>query len=110
MKKMLEVEYCGECFHYHQKHCLKRGMETTFGGGIPSWCPLPAAGSGWRDISEAPKDGTIVLLWCDGVVEEGFFGVVSINGQYRWQNRNQWWPARKEPQHWQPLPPPPVGK
>jgi hypothetical protein len=61
---------------------------------------------GWRPISDAPKDGTDILVGVQGIgwpVRVAFWdeargGVWSI------------WPGRElaHPTHWQPLPPPPT--
>lgn len=63
--------------------------------------------SAWREIAEAPRDGTVVLVNCkhDGVVpakwEDGW-GVESA-----WRHDPGGWP--QDPTHFQPLPTPPGG-
>jgi hypothetical protein len=68
----------------------------------------PQPPSAWRPISEAPKDGTDVLIYVADTAEQ-FVGywrddsnafVIAPNGRGGWT-------GLKEPTHWMPLPPPP---
>lgn len=63
----------------------------------------------WRDISTAPKDGTLVLLWCASGIEPSLAKFVS--GQWRnnyYGSREPHW-YYSDPTHWHPLPAPPVS-
>lgn len=63
----------------------------------------------WRPIEEAPKDGTFVLLWANGLVELGI-----------WNSEDLMWPWSIDggadaldsdtPTHFRPLPPAPEDK
>jgi hypothetical protein len=56
----------------------------------------------WRDIATAPKDGTLVLLWCDAwpFPRTGW----TFNND-PWQDCDA---GRGPPTHWMPLPQPPA--
>ena len=62
--------------------------------------PLPE----WRPISEAPKDGTRVLLWRRAIRDQP----TPIMADGFWCETCWVWPyLLSEPTHWQPLPAPP---
>lgn len=69
------------------------------------------AQGGWRDISTAPRDGTLVLVYRPNAPREGrapiitdYYKQSSVGGVEGWQKSNmQFYP----PTHWQPLPTPP---
>lgn len=61
--------------------------------------------SDWRPISEAPKDGTKILLWvpdnvCTPMQHVGWWD----GSMWKANLCGSWF----NPTHWQPLPPPPV--
>lgn len=67
--------------------------------------------NGWADISTAPKDGTKVLIWHDGIYSAWF------EVEYSWVTSGGAWIdayARSDtyeykPTHWKPSPKPPVA-
>lgn len=67
----------------------------------------------WRPISEAPKDGTLILGW-DNKIMRGR-GAACVMGWFRNETtqKHEWmnfWNAYRVdgPSHWQPLPLPPA--
>ncbi|HEX4112703.1 MAG TPA: hypothetical protein VH020_09230 [Stellaceae bacterium] len=67
--------------------------------------------SAWRDIKDAPKDETAVLLWISGAPVVGFFGAGANAGTDQ-PNRKTWrvsWDHTRllAPTVWQPIEPPP---
>lgn len=68
------------------------------------------AAAAWRPISEAPKDGTpLLLLWPDAAEKMAVMWwdeyVENWQGYYDGIN-----PGYLPPTHWMPLPPPPAGE
>jgi hypothetical protein len=82
--------------------------------------------NGWRPISTAPRDGTVVDLWigedygwrrtdCYWGVPEHSCGEAGVHCDSDWHGMADCWVdstfnaplAEEEPTHWQPLPPPP---
>jgi hypothetical protein len=69
---------------------------------------------GWKTIDSAPKDGTVILIWCPLMAGEKMH-IVRWNGM---RGRFPWEPpggessaiAAKMPTHWLPLPLPPAEK
>lgn len=65
----------------------------------------------WQPISEAPKDGTYVLLSFPGSFQDVESPGVAV-GRYYADQKNHWWvsciwgsgEAQKEPTHFMPLP------
>lgn len=76
------------------------------------------AAAGWQDISTAPRDGTWILVKCDGDIDEGDDRLISaqwtnnLNGRTTdWHWQFAWFDGgyygHVEPTHWMPLPAPP---
>lgn len=75
----------------------------------------------WRPIETAPKDGTVILLWCDNIAGGPLYSIAYYDaaypsgggehGPFVWccegADGGAW--AEKIPTHWQPLPSPPGG-
>lgn len=70
--------------------------------------PQQARAPGWQDIATAPKDGSRILLWWDGLVREGWCGGAGTS-----RDGGDWWRSHSltvcngRPTHWVPLPPAP---
>ena len=65
----------------------------------------------WRDIADAPKDGTRILLYTPADEETGWLAFCAEshfdqNGELNTVDAPQWQDGL-EPTHWQPLPEPP---
>lgn len=74
----------------------------------------------WRDIAEAPKDGTFVLAWCGDRVRCVHW---HAEFEYRWEGERDWYEGawtdhavesfgyrtvqKYDPTHYRTLPPPP---
>lgn len=43
---------------------VSRDLWGDFVATLPARAALAGSGDGWRDMSDAPKDGTVVDLWC----------------------------------------------
>ena len=59
----------------------------------------------WQQIETAPRDGSNLILWCDGVT----VGSWSAN-VHPWNDGNWWIDGMQvtgNPTHWMPLPEPP---
>ena len=74
--------------------------------------------SEWRDISTAPKDGTLVDLWCINHLRWDKAGqrVTSVSwgavSDWMGNERQDWQHGHGEdfePTHWMPLPAPPAA-
>lgn len=69
--------------------------------------------SAWQDISTAPKDYTVVLLYQPAkpgfaeAVGQGHRTSLFEHAHDKWVFQATGWIA--EPTHWMPLPPPPVS-
>jgi hypothetical protein len=64
--------------------------------------------AGWRDISTAPLDGTVVLVrQKDGCVYSANFCAVEESWKLADQDGMRWNDDLELVAHWQPLPPPP---
>lgn len=67
-----------------------------------------AQAPGWQPIETAPKDGSRILLWWDGLVREGWCGGAGAS-----RDGGDWWRSHSltvcngRPTHWVPLPPAP---
>lgn len=95
-----------------------RGTEThrMVGGKVPedyyramlSAAPPPPAGSGWRPIEEAPKDGTFVWLGTTTgpAMRLGYWADEQWNDFCRAEGTGPRG-LRFQPTHWRPLPAPP---
>lgn len=69
--------------------------------------------SGWRPIETAPRDGTLIDVWCPGIGRvadvqwepfvNDFARAVTIEGEPGWTHY-----PNAPPTHWQPLPTPPA--
>ena len=100
---------------------VKAGLEAA---------ALTAQGTddGWRDISTAPRDGTVVLLFAPESIQDGgqrkpFYHTswwvketyykwedVDDSTRKRVERDNSHWASYEIPTHWRPLPPPPARK
>lgn len=61
----------------------------------------------WQQIDTAPKDGTLILLWCEKATEPSLARF--DNGYWRnnhYGEREMYWHF-SNPTHWMPLPPAP---
>jgi hypothetical protein len=68
----------------------------------------------WRPISEAPKDGTPVDLWCDGRrwTDMEWNSTSPSNPDGAWKPEGASWKEElswMRPTHWMPLPEPPTN-
>ena len=64
--------------------------------------------TGWRDISTAPKDGTVVLVReDDGCIYSASFCPIGQSWKLADQDGSRWYDDLERVKHWQPLPPPP---
>ncbi len=73
--------------------------------------PVPATceqESGWRDISEAPMDGTEVMLWVSGY--RGIIMAYWYNQEDRWRTKTSERWGKDIPTHFMPLPQPPKAE
>lgn len=71
----------------------------------------------WRPIATAPKDGTPIRIYADGLKDEDFNPSGSVEGFWQdgegwlgavWNPQHDYWMALPmKPTHWQPLPEPP---
>jgi hypothetical protein len=62
----------------------------------------------WQPIETAPKDGTVIDVWCPSIgrmTDVYWLGMPSSC----WFSRNAFVNSIVEPTHWQPLPEPPKG-
>lgn len=57
---------------------------------------------GWQDISTAPKDGRLVLVW------DGESAVVAYRATVSYYRPSRYSGVNLEPTHWMPLPPSPT--
>lgn len=73
---------------------------------------------GWQTIETAPRDGTLIMLWCDyrdreraeiaRYAPEKFPGDYRPHGEFVWQSVGGTI-AERIPTHWRPLPAPPAS-
>lgn len=64
---------------------------------------------GWRDMADAPRDGTFVLVWSpipDGDPEDCIHIAYCDGNGKSWDDPDRGW-VKPDPTHWQPLPAPP---
>lgn len=54
----------------------------------------------WRDISSAPRDYTWIMI---AAFDEDDWPLCAVAS--RWKGFWQFWPLRRSPTHWMPLPP-----
>ena len=59
----------------------------------------------WQPIETAPKDGTVILTWTDGL-GDGAYMPMAYNAAGGWSE--YWGNSDLLPTHWMPLPPAPV--
>ena len=83
---------------------------------IVGWMSLPAAPTPpptWQPIETAPRDGTVIDLWCShGRIPCCSWRVAgNFNGDSAWHNESgfpiEYGHPKKIPTHWMPLPEPP---
>lgn len=73
--------------------------------------------TGWRDIKDAPRDGTYVLVATadEFLYPTSNFRPKRVFSAYFQAQANDWvlegqWAKDDQPTHWMPLPPPPEDK
>lgn len=59
----------------------------------------------WQPIETAPKDGTVVLLWCKPPKNRGTRTRIARFAYNRWSSHSSC--HALQPTHWMPLPDPP---
>lgn len=104
----------GELTHEEQTKAAQAAVAAIEARGMLS--------QGWRDIESAPRDGTVIDLWANGVrycdcfwhPDDARVGQNYIVGAgdgeldwYTYQDGGYW--LGVNPTHWQPLPAPPVA-
>lgn len=65
---------------------------------------FPPGWNGWEPIETAPKDGTLVLLFCPSQFT-GDYQIVGLWERGNWRDPDECQPI--EATHWMPLPMPP---
>lgn len=68
--------------------------------------PLATQDGGWRDISTAPRNGTMILLWWPYWRNHAVIGYWRLD---EWQSHVRLSLDVPNPTHWMPLPEPPSG-
>lgn len=62
----------------------------------------------WNLFESAPKDGTHVLMWCNGIISEAWWRK-DILGKYVWGGNGWSYPEWDKPQAWMFKPKPPAA-
>jgi len=60
----------------------------------------------WMPIETAPKDGTHILMWRNGLISEAWWHI-DILGKYVWGGNGWSFPEWDQPQAWMNKPAPP---
>lgn len=112
---MLEGSGFGEMHAFGTKgrYWWRKPMHAVF---ERAYALLRTAGAQeWQGIESAPRDGTrIILGWTDERTSFVGFWLDNSHSAWPWQGwrgcSNEVFPAKKQPTHWQSMPPPPKGE
>lgn len=63
--------------------------------------------SEWQDISTAPKDGSWILVYSDGIIHQVRWYSSHMNMHHSWRTASVKARGITHATHWQPLPAPP---
>lgn len=67
------------------------------------------AATKWQPIETAPRDGTWVLCYSEGVISHAFWESNEFDGDCHWGGKDWYYPKWSQPTHWMPAPAPPEG-